>query len=188
MHRMVEAHQADSNDVQESSMIIRWRPALLLSATIALGSQMSDAAVRLPAPSAAAGDVHPAQFSPIPSSGFMLPAVPMDGLRQSGNCETSLPVFGYPDRQYWPPHGAITMSNDGGWCWIQFSQSYLAVLFTPDATVVEQPEHGRVTVEKMKDRVSVAYQPSPGFAGADRFELRTEGPLPQTIPFAVTVR
>jgi hypothetical protein len=185
---MVKAHVADSNDVQESCMTTRWRPALLLSAMIAVGPHMSDAAIREPVGSGATRNVHPAQFAPPPSSGFMLPAEPVDGLRQAGDCATSLPLFGYPDRQYSAPHGAITMSNDGGWCWIQFGQTYLDVRFTPDTTVVEQPEHGRVTVEKMKDRVSVAYQPSPGFFGADRFSLRTHGPLPLTIPFAVTVR
>ena len=170
-------------------MTTRWRPALLLSAMIAVGPHMSDAAIREPvwlgrhAQCSSGG-----MLAPPSSTGFMLPAVPVDGLRQSGDCETSLPIFGYPADLYSPPHGAITMSNDGGWCWIQFGQTYLDVRFTPDTTVVEQPEHGRVTVEKMKDRVSVAYQPSPGFFGADRFALRTHGPLPSTIPFAVTVR
>jgi hypothetical protein len=169
-------------------MTTRWRPALLLGATIAVGPQLSDAAVRDPALAGVKRDVHPAEGSPPSSTGFILPAVPMDGLQQSGDCETSLPLFGYPAELYSPPHGAITMSNDGGWCWVQFGQTFLDVRFTPDTTVVVQPEHGRVTVEKMKDRVSVAYQPSPGFSGADRFALRTRGPLPLTIPFAVTVR
>jgi hypothetical protein len=185
---MVKVHAVGSNDAQESYMITRWRGALLLSAMIAAGPQMSDAAVRDPVLSGVMRDVHPVEGSPLSSTGFVLPTVPVDGLRQSGDCETSLPIFGYPADLYSPPHGAITMSNDGGWCWIQFGQTYLDVRFTPDTTVVQQPEHGRVTVEKMKDRVSVAYQPSPGFSGADRFVLRTHGPLPSTIPFAVNVR
>ena len=169
-------------------MTTRWRNALLLSAALAVRPYISDAAVHGPVVSDLMRNIHPAQFAPIPESGFMLPPVPMGDLRLSGDCETSLPVFGYPDREYWPAHGGITMSNDGGWCWIQFSQTYLAVLSTPDVTIIEQPGHGRITVEKMKDRVSVAYQPSAGFAGADHFALRTDGPVPNNIPFAVTVR
>jgi len=134
------------------------------------------------------GAVRPVQFIPPNESGFMLPSVPVDTLQKSRDCETSLPTFGHPDAQYWPPHGAITMSNDGGWCWLQFGQSFRANVFVPNATIVERPAHGELDVEKMKDRVSLAYRPTPGFAGADRFVVQTDGPLPHTIPVAVEVR
>jgi hypothetical protein len=128
-----------------------------------------------------------AQAIPPTEYGYSLPSVAMAGLRSSNECAVSLPVFGHPDQQYVAPHGTISMSNDGGWCWIQFSQVFRALPFVPSATVIDQPANGSVTVERMKDRVSVAYRPSPGFTGTDRFVLKTDGPLPHTIPFAVTV-
>jgi len=129
-----------------------------------------------------------AQFVPPSESGFPLPSVPVGDLRPSQECMTDLPTFGHPDLQYWPPHGTMTMSNDGGWCWLQFGQSFRAALIHPDATVVEPPAHGTLDLTKMSDRISMAYRPAPGFAGTDRFAVRTDGPLPHTIPVDVTVR
>ena len=130
-------------------------------------------------------------FPPVPGPvewGYSLPSGPMDPLQRSKACETSLPVFGHPDESYWAPQGRMETSDEGGWCWIQFGQVLNSLKFVPKTIVVAQPAHGSVQVEQMKDRVSVAYRPSPGFTGFDEFKVRTEGPFPHTIPVAVTVR
>jgi hypothetical protein len=151
-------------------MTARWWPALLLGAAFVPGVPVR------------------AQFVPPVEYGYSLPSVTVAGLQSSHDCQTSLPTFGHPDYQYWPPQGRIAMSNDGGWCWVQFGQVFRALQFVPETIVVDQPANGQVTLEKMKDRISVAYRPSPGFTGADQFAVRTEGPFPHTIPFAVIVR
>ncbi|MBS0561057.1 MAG: hypothetical protein JSR21_13485 [Proteobacteria bacterium] len=107
---------------------------------------------------------------------------------RSRECTTDLPTFGHPDLQYWPPHGTMRMTNDGGWCWLQFGQSFRAALIHPNPTVAEPPAHGTLDLRKMPDRISMAYRPAPGFTGPDRFAVRTDGPLPHTIPVEVTVR
>jgi hypothetical protein len=129
-----------------------------------------------------------AQFIPPSESGFSLPSVPVGTLRRATQCETDLPTFGHPDLQYWPPHGTMTMSNDGGWCWLQFGQSFRAALIHPEASVAEPPRHGDLDLTRMSDRISMAYRPAPGFIGTDSFAVRTDGPLPHTIPVTVTVR
>ncbi len=146
------------------------------------------AAALLAVLAALSGGAGRAQFVPPSESGFALPHIPVDDLRLSRECATDLPTFGHPDLQYWPPHGTMTMSNDGGWCWLQFGQSFRAALIHPEAAVAEPPAHGTLDVRKMPDRISMAYRPAPGFTGADRFAVRTDGPLPHTIPVEVTVR
>ena len=167
-----------------------WWRALLIGA---VGTLASEAAVGGPAFTSpgsllAAGPLRLAQFLPQVEYGYSLPSVAMDGHARSQSCQTNLPVFGHPDQQYWAPQGKIGMSNDGGWCWIQFGQVVHSLKFVPKTAVVTQPTNGQVQIEMMTDRVSVAYRPSPGFTGSDVFEVRTEGPFPHTVPIAVTVR
>jgi hypothetical protein len=121
--------------------------------------------------------------------GFTLPPLPMDHLQPAQSCQAALPTFGHLfGGDYAAPHGSITMSNDGGWCWVQFAQVFHRNAFVPNVDVVEPPAHGQVTAIRMADRVAVAYRPAPGFTGADHSDIRTNGPIPHTIPFEVTVR
>ena len=120
---------------------------------------------------------------------FILPTVPMGNLRPAQSCQADLPTFGHLFGGDWAaPHGSFSMSNDGGWCWVQFGQMFRSLKIVPDVRVVEPPAHGEVTALRMADRVSVAYRPVPGFVGMDHFEVRTNGPIPHTIPFDVAVR
>jgi hypothetical protein len=119
---------------------------------------------------------------------YDLPLVPMDHLRPAQTCQTTLPMFGHLYGEYWAPHGAIELSNDGGWCWLQFGQMFRRNAIVPDVQVIQLPSHGEVVARRMPDRVSIAYRPAPGFAGTDQFKVRTKGPIPHTIPFDVTVR
>jgi hypothetical protein len=120
---------------------------------------------------------------------FNLPTVPMGNLRPAQSCQVYLPTFGHLFGGDWAaPHGSFTMTNDGGWCWVQFGQTFRSLRIVPDVRVVELPAHGEVTALRMADRVSVAYRPVTGFAGTDHFEVRTDGPIPHNIPFDVVVR
>jgi hypothetical protein len=167
----------------------RWWPVLVICMALGAGVARPGAAQTwtLTHPTGD-GPLILAQFLPPPNWGYSLPNVAMADLRQSHDCAVKLPTFGYPDGQYWAPDGAMAMSNDGGWCWVQFGQVLRSFQFAPKTVVVDQPANGQVMVEQLPDRVSVAYRPSPGFAGADRFAVRTQGPMPYTIPFTVTVR
>jgi len=40
----------------------------------------------------------------------------------------------------------------------------------------------------LSDRLALAYSPAPGFIGTDHFSVRTDGPVPHTIPIEVTVK
>jgi hypothetical protein len=71
---------------------------------------------------------------------------------------------------------------------LQFIQIFRQLYFQPTISVVEPPSHGEATAERLKDRLAVAYRPAPGFVGTDRFAVRTDGPIPHTIPIEVTVK
>ncbi len=129
-----------------------------------------------------------AQATPPDESGHLVPSVPMRDLPVAQVCAVALPWFGHDRGQYMPPHGTIALSNDGGWCWMQFAQDFRHVPFVPDIRVATPPAHGEVVVERMTDRVAVAYRPASGFVGTDHFSVRTNGPLPHTIPIDVTVK
>lgn len=129
-----------------------------------------------------------AQGTPPVEYGYSLPSEPMGELPKARECQTSLPTFGHPDQQFWPPHATIAMSADGGWCWVQFASVIRTLKFTPEATLGALPAHGQAEVARMADRVSVAYRPAPGFTGSDAFEVQVAGPFPHTVPFSVTVR
>lgn len=129
-----------------------------------------------------------ALLKPPDEVGLQLSAVPLHGLRPAASCDVSLPEFGHNAGDYMPPHGAITMGNDGGWCSLQFVQTFHRIFIVPTARVVAPATHGQVQIERLTDRVAVAYLPAPGFVGTDHFAVRTEGPFPHTIPIEVTVR
>jgi hypothetical protein len=126
---------------------------------------------------------------PLAEYGFTLPTIPMDHLPPAQACQADLPTFGHLYGGDWAaPRGSFSMSNDGGWCWVQFRQTFLRDIIAPDVRVIRPPLHGEAEVLRMADRVSVAYRPTTGFIGTDHFEIRTNGPIPHTIPFEVTVR
>jgi len=120
--------------------------------------------------------------------GRAVPAAPMDGLQQAAGCTATLPWFGHSDGFWLAPLGTIAMTNDGGWCSLQFVQAFKQLAIAPEISVVDPAAHGEVRAERMDGRLSVAYRPAPGFVGTDHFAVLTVGPYPHTIPFDVTVR
>ena len=122
--------------------------------------------------------------------GALVITAPVAGQPQAASCVASLPWFGHEQGWYTAPRGRINTSNDGGWCDLQFIQFFRQVYSKdqPTISVVEPPSHGEVTAERLSDRLAVAYRPAPGFVGTDHFSVRTDGPIPHTIPIEVTVR
>jgi hypothetical protein len=120
--------------------------------------------------------------------GLMVPATPMAGLQNAASCVVNLPWFGHQQGTYGAPLGTIAMSNDGGWCALQFVQIFGKLYIQPEISVVVQPNHGEVMATRLADRLAVTYRPTPGFVGTDHFTARTDGPIPHTIPFDVTVK
>jgi hypothetical protein len=120
--------------------------------------------------------------------GALVMTSPTAGQPQAASCVVSLPWFGHESGGYVAPRGTIATSNDGGWCDLQFIQIFRQLYFQPKISVVEPPSHGEATAERLADRLAVAYRPAPGFVGTDRFAVRTDGPIPHTIPIEVTVK
>jgi hypothetical protein len=125
---------------------------------------------------------------PADEGGRAVPTMPIDGLHVAAGCTVSLPFFGHSDGWWVAPLGTIAMSNDGGWCSLQFVQAFKQLEFTPAISVVAPAAHGEVRAERLDGRLSVAYRPAPGFVGTDHFAVLTDGPYPHTIPIEVTVR
>jgi hypothetical protein len=120
--------------------------------------------------------------------GRSVPAIPISGLQFATGCTASLPWFGHADGLWTAPLGTIAMSNDGGWCSLQFEQAFKQLLIVPEISVATPPAHGEVQAERLPGRLAVAYRPAPGFVGTDHFSVLTDGPYPHTIPINVTVR
>lgn len=128
-----------------------------------------------------------ALFTPPEETGELVPAVPVSGLAQAQDCAVALPIFGHLSGGYLAPHGTIRISNDGGWCALQFTQTFRQAYIVPHVSVVLAPIHGQAIAQTLPGRIGLAYRPAPGFAGTDHFEVRTDGPLPHTIPIDVTI-
>jgi hypothetical protein len=117
-----------------------------------------------------------------------VPPIPISGLPPAHECQAALPLFGHPAGDYIAPQGSMQMGNDGGWCLLQFTQTFRQIYITPSVSVVDAPAHGQAVAERLSGRIALAYRPAPGFTGTDHFTVRTDGPLPHTIPVDVTVR
>lgn len=80
-------------------------------------------------------------------------------------------VFGRPDRT---PVATITMNNDGGWCWMNSTESQWGRVYGPWLTVLRQPEFGTLQIDVTEADTRVAYRPNPGFVGTDAFKTRSQ--------------
>lgn len=127
-------------------------------------------------------------LTPPVETGELVPPIPIAGLPPAHECRAALPLFGHPAGDYIAPQGSMQMDNDGGWCLLQFTQTFRQIYIVPSVSVVDAPAHGQVVAERLSGRIGLAYRPAPGFTGTDHFAVRTDGPLPHTIPVDVTVR
>jgi hypothetical protein len=125
---------------------------------------------------------------PPSEGGKSVPTEPMAGLTPAARCVASLPWFGHQDTGYAAPQGTIAMTDDGGWCALQFVQVFRQLYIVPEISVVVPPGHGEARAERLPGRLAIVYRPAPGFVGTDRFEVRTDGPISHTIPIDVTVK
>ena len=119
----------------------------------------------------------------------------VSGLPPAAVCEASLPFFGfsrYPGEripQFTAPDGRIAMANDGGWCAIAYQVLTPAGHFaTADARVSAPPAHGEARIGTVDGLLRIAYRPAPGYAGADAFAVRLDGPIGYEVPVDVRVR
>ena len=109
-------------------------------------------------------------------------------LQQAAGCEASLPPFGGRGFYYRAPRGTLSLSNDGGWCWLTVSYHTGSDTVVPSGQLGTPPSHGSVQIGPADGLLRVAYQPAPGFVGHDFFRVAVNGPGEHnTIPVYVTV-
>lgn len=78
----------------------------------------------------------------------------------------------------------MTMSNEGGGCWMDASRNGPAVVST---SISEPATHGEAQSAMLSlNFFRVVYRPNPGFMGEDRFTVRME-PYTFNAPVIVTV-
>jgi hypothetical protein len=86
------------------------------------------------------------------------------GLNRAAGCNVESTVYRWQAGSVSPVH--MTLSNDGGWCWI-----------TPKGNgfflkIVAPPSHGETTTMPDSDGLMrIAYRPASGFLGADHFSV-----------------
>lgn len=107
-------------------------------------------------------------------------------LQKARICSGTVPEIDLRYARFAPPQATIRMSNDGGWCWAEFSVSpSTGFIFSqapavggptlpvaPDSDVTAPPAHGTVLIGAVNGQTRLAYRPSPGFAGTDEFRLK----------------
>jgi hypothetical protein len=65
----------------------------------------------------------------------------------------------------------ITMSNDGGWCWMDLSATQGSLQYLPTYRVSKAPVHGQVVMGAVGMKARIAFKPEAGFAGSDTYTL-----------------
>jgi len=130
----------------------------------------------------------PQAVAPQPAALQAGPSSEAAALPQAAGCTASLPPFGGRGFYYEAPRGTISLSNDGGWCWLTVSYHRDSDTVVPSGQLGTPPNHGSVQIGPADGVLRVAYQPAPGFAGRDFFRVLVSGPGEQnTIPVYVTV-
>ncbi|HEY7579691.1 MAG TPA: hypothetical protein VH855_19035 [Acetobacteraceae bacterium] len=65
----------------------------------------------------------------------------------------------------------ITMSSDGGWCWINLWATQGSMQYAPKYRVAQPPAHGELAMGEVDKKARIAYRPVPGFVGQDTYTL-----------------
>jgi len=107
-------------------------------------------------------------------------------LQKARTCSGMVPKIDLRYTRFAPPQATIRMSNDGGWCWAEFSVnpstgfgfSHAAgwagptLPVAPDSDMIEPPAHGTVLIGTVNGQTRLAYRPLSGFTGADEFRVK----------------
>jgi hypothetical protein len=84
----------------------------------------------------------------------------------------------------------MTFKNDGGWCWtngITTAANHTINAYYITVSKDNPPKHGHILIGDLPNSaVRIAYQPEPGFVGADAFTIHF-GVIDGDVTFAVTV-
>jgi hypothetical protein len=65
----------------------------------------------------------------------------------------------------------ITVSSDGGWCWINLWATRGSLQYVPNFKIAQAPSHGELALGEVNKRERVAYRPKPGYIGEDAYIL-----------------
>jgi hypothetical protein len=104
-------------------------------------------------------------------------------LQEAQICSGVVPKLDLRFVRFAPPQATISMSNEGGWCWAEFSVNSSPVSFSgsltpttftiaPETNVIVPPTHGTILIGPVNGETRLAYRPSPGFTGADEFRIK----------------
>jgi len=103
------------------------------------------------------------------------PVQAVDKLTMASKCEIQMTVLGGRGGQN---DLTMTIENDGGWCWRDTNtpgKKSNKVLTAYYVKVTTPPKHGHVIIGDLPNgEIRVAYQPEPGFAGADSFTIHID--------------
>jgi hypothetical protein len=109
--------------------------------------------------------------------GAMAQQSPVATLQRAKDCKGSMSKFGFGNPT--DGQGKISMVNDGGWCWVQFTMIIRGNYMVPDLTTTQPPQHGTLLTGGVDadghPHVRYAYRPAPGFVGADSFAVHIQG-------------
>jgi hypothetical protein len=117
----------------------------------------------------------------------------LKALPQAHTCVANLPPFGHwvyarDDGVFTaPPNAQITVSDDGGWCQIQFEQYWGQQPIQAPLAVTVPPAHGQAVVGSVGLSLRIAYKPTPGVVGPDSFTVHMTAPDAWDIPVHVNV-
>jgi serine/threonine protein kinase len=107
-------------------------------------------------------------------------------LQKARTCSGMVPEIDLRYARFATPQATIRMSNDGGWCWAEFSVSPSTgfgfsqassvgghtLRVAPDTDMIAPPAHGTVLMGAVNGQSRLAYRPSSGFTGADEFRVK----------------
>ena len=65
----------------------------------------------------------------------------------------------------------MTMTNDGGWCWMDLSATQGSLQYLPTYQVDKAPAHGQVVMGAVGMKARIAFKPEAGFVGTDTYTL-----------------
>jgi hypothetical protein len=109
-----------------------------------------------------------------------------DKLTKASECSVQGSRFHAGGTSSW----TMNLKNDGGWCWTNVTYTAGKLKLSADYVTVSKdnpPKHGHIVIRDLSNfSVRIAYQPDPGFVGADSFTMHF-GIVESDVTLAVTV-